>query len=184
MHPLKRQTYRLGILGAGLLASLLGCDNKSTDTDAGGQMPDQGSDASVTAKRAGASVYYYFYQDFGMLRCPNRVPGYNTQMACDNLGKGQTEVGGVNQVALSCDTDSQGCIVGTNLLVAATNLSPMTARSVKVTYKQTTLTLRLVDRTRANDSFKLGLDAWLDLGIFMDLGVTATGPMDITYECL
>ena len=183
MHPLNRRTYRLGILGAGLLAGLLGCDSKSGEVDAG-QTVDQGSDANTVNNKAGASVHYYYYQGFGMLRCPNRVPGYTMQMACDNLGKSQTENGGGNQVGLTCDPDPTGCIVGTTLMVTATDRCPMTARSVKVTYKTTTLQLRIVDRTPGNGGFDLGLDPWIDLGIFNDLRISATGPMDITYECL
>lgn len=178
------KTLAVGILSVGILSRFLGCDSES--------MMMTGSDASSSAdmrtaddpNRAGASVHYYYYQGFGMLQCVGKVPGYSTQMACDNLGKSQTENGSVNQVGLSCDPDQTGCIVDGKLLVTATDKCPMTAKSVKVTYKTNSLTLRIVDRTPGNGGFDLGLDPWIALGCYADFQIGVTGKQDILFECL
>jgi len=133
---------------------------------------------------AGASVHYYFYEGLGMLQCPGLIAGYDTQDACDDLGRSQTENGAVNQVGLSCDQDPDGCIVGDRLMVTATDRCPDSPRSVRVTYKGTTVTLRIVDRTPGNGGFDLGLDPYIDLGIYGDYMIGVTGPEEITYECL
>lgn len=143
------------------------------------------SDGEVTkAGTAGASVHYYFYGGLGMLQCPGLIAGYDSQDACDDLGRSQTENGDVNQVGLSCDGDPEGCIVGDRLMVTATDRCPDSPRSVRVTYKGTTVTLRIVDRTPGNGGFDLGLDPYIDLGIYDDYMIGVTGPEEITYECL
>jgi len=133
---------------------------------------------------AGASVHYYFYKGLGMLQCPGLIVGYDTQDACDDLGRSQTENGAVNQVGLSCDQDPDGCIVGDRLMVTATDRCPDSPRSVRVTYKGKTLTLRIVDRTPGNGGFDLGLDPYIDLGIHDDYMIGVTGSEEIAYECL
>jgi hypothetical protein len=181
MHPFKNV---LGILSAGIFSAFAFCDSNNmmmTGVDSG---PTVDMRTSNDPNRAGASVHYYYYQGFGMLQCPGKVPGHSTQMACDDLGKSETENGTVNQVGLSCDPDPTGCIVDTKLLVTATDRCPMTAKSVKVTYKTKSLTLRIVDRTSGNGGFDLGLDPWVDLGIYNDLQIGVTGPQDILFECL
>lgn len=160
-------------LGFGLLLSLVGCG-------AGG-----GSPASVTGTgQAGASVHYYYYMGRGMLRCPGRIAGYTTQAACDALGRSQTENGAVNQVGLSCDADPAGCIVGDALLVTATDRCAVSDRSARVSYKSNTVTVRIVDRTPGNGGFDLGLDPYIDLGLYSDFNIGVSGPLDLSYECL
>lgn len=139
--------------------------------------------ATVGNGKAGASVHYYFYKGLGMLRCPNRIAGYTTQAACDMLGRSQTENGAVNQVALTCDSDPQGCIVGNELMVTATDRCPQSARAVQVTYKTKTVTLRIVDRTPGSGGFDLGLDPYFDLGIYDDVNIGVTGAQDLGYVC-
>jgi hypothetical protein len=111
-----------------------------------------------------------------MLRCPGHIAGYTTQAACDALGKSQTENGAINQVGLTCDRDPAGCIVGNELLVTATDRCPADARAVRVTYKTSTVQVRIVDRTPGNGGF--------DLGIYADLNIGVTGPQDLSYDCL
>ena len=139
--------------------------------------------ATVGSGKAGASVHYYFYKGLGMLRCPNRIAGYTTQAACDMLGRNQTENGAINQVGLTCDSDPQGCIVGNELMVTATDRCPQSARAVQVTYKTKTVTLRIVDRTPGNGGFDLGLDPYFDLGIYADVNIGVTGPQELGYVC-
>lgn len=188
MHPIYKisrfKTVALGILSVGIFSRFLGCDSESmmmNNSDSGTAVDMRTVD---DPNRAGASVHYYYYQGFGMLQCVGKVPGYSTQMACDNLGKSQTENGSVNQVGLSCDADMTGCIDSPKLLVTATDRCPMTSKSVKVTYKQKTLTLRIVDRTPGNGGFDLGLDPWIDLGCYADFQIGVTGKQDILFECL
>ncbi len=174
-------TLKLGILSTGILLGMLNCESSANNGDAG-----PGSDAAPgqTAMRAGASVHYYYYQGYGMLRCPGRVPGYTSQSACDALGLSQTQNGTVNQVGLTCDSDPSGCIVNSELLVTATDRCPQSARSVKVTYKTNSVQVRIVDRTPGNGGFDLGLDPYIDLGIYDDFQIGVTGPQDISYECM
>lgn len=144
-----------------------------------------GSGAPATgSSQAGGSVHYYFYKSLGMLRCPGRIAGYTTQAACDNLGRSQTENGAVNQVGLTCDPDPAGCIVGNELLVTATDRCSASHRSVRVGYKSNTVTVRIVDRTPGNGGFDLGLDPYIDLGLYADFNIGVSGPQDLTYECL
>lgn len=138
----------------------------------------------LSSGKAGASVHYYFYKGLGMLRCPGRIAGYTTQAACDSLGRSQTENGAVNQVGLTCDPDPAGCIVGSELLVTATDRCPAAARSVRLTYKSATAMARIVDRTPGNGGFDLGLDPYLDLGIYDDYNIGVTGPQELAFDCL
>ena len=142
-----------------------------------------GDEPSLDSGVAGASVHYYFYDGLGMLQCPGRVPGYSTQAECDDLGRSQTENGPVNQVGLTCDTDSEGCVVGDRLMVTATDRCPSSARFARVTYDGSTVVVRIVDRTPGNGGFDLGLDPYIQLGIYDDFMIGVTGPEDITYEC-
>ncbi len=154
-----------------------------TDPEQSDTGPDD-SDVVIATGRAGASVHYYFYNGYGMRQCPGRVQGYSTQEACDDLGRSQTENGPVNQVALFCDSDPEGCIIGEKLMVTATDRCPHSSRSVRVTYESKTVTLRIVDRTPGNGGFDLGIDPYIDLGIYDDFLIGLTGPQDIYYECI
>ena len=170
-------------LGLALCCSCAGEDADSSSN--GGSETSAASGGEVTKTGiAGASVHYYFYDGFGMLQCPGLIAGYNTQDACDDLGRSQTENGDVNQVGLSCDQDPSGCITGERLMVTATDRCPNSSRSVRVTYKGTTVTVRIVDRTPGNGGFDLGLDPYIDLGIYDDYMIGVTGPEEISYECL
>ena len=142
------------------------------------------SSVVLSSGKAGASVHYYFYKGLGMLRCPGRIAGYSSQAACDDLGRSQTENGSVNQVGLTCDGDPAGCVVGSELLVTATDRCGAAARTVRVTYKTATVEARIVDRTPGNGGFDLGLDPYIDLGIFADYNIGVTGPQELTYDCL
>ncbi len=169
----RAQPYSLLWLSSVLCAGLLGCGGTSS-----GPGPGPGGN------RAGASVHYYYYQGRGMLRCPGRIAGYTTQVACDALGRSQTENGAVNQVGLSCDSDPVGCIVGDTLLVTATDRCAASDRSVRVSYRTSTVTMRIVDRTPGNGGFDLGLDPYIDLGLYADFNIGVSGPQDLSYECL
>lgn len=140
--------------------------------------------SAISSGKAGASVHYYFYKGLGMLRCPGRIAGYSTQAECDALGRSQTENGAVNQVGLTCDGDPAGCVVGSALLVTATDRCPAAARTARITYKTTTVAARIVDRTPGNGGFDLGLDPYIDLGIYADYNIGVTGPQEITFDCL
>lgn len=146
--------------------------------------PDPGDGQAITSGKAGASVHYYFYKGYGMRRCPGRIAGYESQQACDALGRSQTENGPVNQVGLSCDPDPTGCVVGDKLMVTATDRCPDASKLVRVTYKGKTVTARIVDRTPGNGGFDLGLDPYIDLGIYADYQIGVTGPQEVSYECL
>lgn len=160
-------------LAAAWLMSLVGCGS-------GGTSPGP----ATSTGQAGGSVHYYFYMGRGMLRCPGRIAGYTTQAACDALGRSQTENGPVNQVGLTCDTDPAGCIVGDTLMVTATDRCSESDRSVRVRYKSSSVTVRIVDRTPGNGGFDLGLDPYIDLGLYTDFNIGVSGPQDLTYECL
>lgn len=170
-----RGMLRAGLV-VGVLGSLLGCGDGGSGTNGSGPVTGSG--------RAGGSVHYYFYRGLGMLRCPGRIAGYTTQASCDALGRSQTENGAVNQVGLTCDGDPAGCIVGNGLLVTATDRCSASDRAVRVTYKGTAVTMRIVDRTPGNGGFDLGLDPYIDLGIYSDVNIGVTGPQDLTYECM
>lgn len=150
--------------------------------DGGGS--SSGSTTVLSSGKAGASVHYYFYKGLGMLRCPGRIAGYTNQASCDDLGRSQTENGPVNQVGLTCDGDPAGCVAGSELLVTATDRCSAAARAVRVTYKSATVEVRIVDRTPGNGGFDLGLDPYIDLGIYADYNIGVTGPQELTYDCL
>lgn len=162
----------LGLVG-GWLLSLIGCG--------GGASPPG---PATSTGQAGGSVHYYFYMGRGMLRCPGRIAGYTTQAACDALGRNQTENGPVNQVGLTCDADPAGCIVGDTLMVTATDRCAATDRSVRVRYGSNSVTVRIVDRTPGNGGFDLGLDPYIDLGLYTAFNIGVSGPQDLSYECL
>lgn len=186
MKPMIHPSRRDGLRGLAL-ALMLGSSSCGDDDGASSATSESASGESgeaMSSGLAGASVHYYFYKDLGMLQCPGLIPGYETQVACDDLGRSQTENGPVNQVGLSCDGDPDGCIVGDRLMVTATDRCPDSPRLVRVTYEETTLTLRIVDRTPGNGGFDLGLDPYIDLGIHDDFMIGISGPEDIAYECL
>lgn len=155
-----------------LVAFVSGCDGQMTNA------------MMMGSAKAGGSVHYYYYKGMGMLRCPGRIAGYTTQAACDALGRSQTENGAVNQVGLTCDSDPSGCIVGSELLVTATDRCAATDRQVRVSYKTSTVTVRIVDRTPGNGGFDLGLDPYFNLGLYADFNIGVSGPQDLSYECL
>lgn len=82
-----------------------------------------------------------------------------------------------------CDTEPAGCLVGSELLVTATDRCPLSARAARVTYKQNAVEVRIVARTPGNGGFDLGLEPAIDLGIYADYSIGVTAPRELTYEC-